>query len=406
MLLDEMKELSTSTTSLLLSQGAEWPQVTVPHFEQLGTSFSELTKSKVLVFSPVVEDLLEWTLYAQLERNDEFYSLQTADGQPADSEGPFAPLWQISPSLGGEHEVMSLDLQTLPSFANAIQVVSESQTAVFSANVAAYDFSNVTETNSVPHCLLIEPIYDSLALDSSKMPVAYFSALITWDMVLKDVVHGQEAYMEAVLESSCGFLTTYKLHGNGDVFHKGDGDLHDRTFDDMRVSFELANTHVTEAPPERVLQQGGLCVYIAHIYPTDSFVDSYSTKEPAVLAISSVLFFLFTAAAFIFWDYAVRKKNSSLTFRIHQTKQFIAGATPGLVEQQRTKEDEMIEEARRQVHEAEKLKETQLDGKPLMSIENNQESVIAFQGKPIADLYVATTIFFAGKSYPICIFDL
>ena len=109
-LMDEMRELSTSTTSLLSSQGAAWPQVTVPYFDHLGASFLELTEARVLMFSPVVEDLVEWTLYAQLERNDEFYSLQTADGKPVDSEGPYAPLWQISPLLDNNQEVMSLDL--------------------------------------------------------------------------------------------------------------------------------------------------------------------------------------------------------------------------------------------------------------------------------------------------------
>jgi class 3 adenylate cyclase len=395
-LLEATRELSTSTTSLLASQDAAWPQVTIPYFDRLGTSFSALTETKALMFSPVVQDLVEWTLYAQLGRNDEFYSLQTATGQHVDSEGPYAPVWQISPSLASDHAILSLDLMSLPSFADAVQVASESQAAVFSETISAYNFSEATtDTDNVPHCLLIGPVYENLSLDTSKTPVAYFSAILAWDAVLKDIVHGQEGVIEAVLESSCGYVTTYQLHGGGDVSYKGDGDLHDQAYDDMKVSFELANADLTEASPERVLQQTTRCVYMMHLYPTKSFDTSYSTLQPALLAISSVLIFLFTAVAFLFLDSAVRKNTSKLNFNISQTKQLIAGVAPTKVEHQMTKEDEMIEEARRQMEEAEKLKEAQVGSKTLMDADEGQECVIAFKGKPIADLYVATTIFFA-----------
>lgn len=388
-----MRGLSVSTTSLLVSQGAEWPQVTVPYFEEVGASLRQLTETKVLMFSPVVDDLVEWTLFAQLERDDEFYSLHNADGLPVDLEGPYAPLLQISPSLHNDHEVMGLDLMTLPSFANAADIASEFQAPVFSATVSAYDFSEIMDTEGVPHCLLVEPVYDSLDLDTDKMPVAFFSTVVSWDLIMKDIVNGLDGNMEAVVESSCGVVGTYQLEGDGDVTYKGDGDLHDRAFNDLKVSIQLANTHIiTETSPERVLQQTDLCVYVMHIYPTKPLSESYFTKHPAIFAVSSVLIFLFTAAAFLLWDYAVRTRSNKLTFRINQTKKIIAGAATGQKEHQKTKEDEMIEEARRQVQEAEKLKQTQMDATTFMSPDDNQESVIAFQGKPIADLYVATTI--------------
>ncbi|GAX13385.1 3',5'-cyclic-nucleotide phosphodiesterase [Fistulifera solaris] len=394
-LLEGMRELSTSTTSLLASQNAAWPQVTVPYFDRLGTSFSALTETKALIFSPVVQDLVEWTLYAQLGLNDEFYSLQTANGQPVDSEGPYAPVWQVSPYLATDHAIMSLDLMSLPSFANAVQIASESQVAVLSDTVSASDFSEATsDTDNPPYCLLVEPVYKDLSLGTSKMPVAYFSAIVAWDAVLDDIVHGHEGAIEAVLENSCGSVSTYQLHGTGDVSYKGFGDLHDQAYSDMKISFELANSDLTEASTERVLQQTTRCVYMIHLYPTTSFVGGYSTMQPAFLAVSSVLIFLFTAVSFLILDYAVRKKTK-LSFNISQTKQLIAGVAPTKIEHQMTKEDEMIEEARRQMEEAEKLKEKQMGGKTLMDADESQECVIAFKGKPIADLYVATTIFFA-----------
>lgn len=80
------------------------------------------------------------------------------------------------------------------------------------------------------------PIYRSFESDAPT--VGYVASMSSWDVYLSRLLPESVKGVVAVLSSTCSQTVTYVINGP-DAIYLGDGDRHDRKYDDMKQSLSF-----------------------------------------------------------------------------------------------------------------------------------------------------------------------
>jgi hypothetical protein len=115
-----------------------------------------------------------------------------------------------------------------------------------------------------PHSSIIRLIFRSLHNNTSDA-VALVTLPVAWDVPLRNALPESVNGINVVLRNTCNQSFTYLLNGP-DAFYIGEGDLHDTTYDELGMSFDLWESNHPD-----YISVGTHCLFSLTVYPTVEF---------------------------------------------------------------------------------------------------------------------------------------
>lgn len=127
-----------------------------------------------------------------------------------------------------------------------------------------------------------------------------------------------------------------------------------------------------------------------HIYPTTSFEDTYHSGTPEIFAVVVAFTFCMVAVVFYVYDVFVQRRNENLVSKAAQSNAIVSSLFPEHLRERLMEDKGEQQELSQSMHSSRKsLKAFLHDGK-------NTE--LGRQSKPMADLFLETTVMFADIS--------
>ncbi|KAL7580183.1 hypothetical protein ACA910_012934 [Epithemia clementina (nom. ined.)] len=248
------------------------------------------------------------------------------------------------------------------------------------------------ERSKDAHSYILQPVMETL--DRGADVIGFLMVVVPWDTYFQNVYPEAVKGVEVVVSDSCGQTYTYKIDGlKGSV--KGWGDLHDHTYDDMRVRKPLpTGSSIFDA--ELVANNRTLCHYVMEIYPTATLEQEYHSEHSIVYAVAVALIFVFTGAVFAIYDYAVQRRQYKVMRTATKTQAIVSSLFPKSVQ------DRILQDV-----ENKALRDTDR-GKGSFLLSSGRDRLTNFlqngegidadgvvKSNPIADLFPFATIVFA-----------
>lgn len=136
---------------------------------------------------------------------------------------------------------------------------------------------------------------------------------VSWDVTVgKMFEDGVSSGLTVVLQSE-GKSYSYSIE-NGNATFAGDGDYHDPKFSAYGRSITL------DGP---VLSGSSSRQYNLTVYPTDFFFEVYSTSNPMVATVGSILIVLVTSVIFFVYDFVVRREFDAKSQLLEAKRNFM-----------------------------------------------------------------------------------
>jgi hypothetical protein len=353
---------ATIITSEALATRAQWPFVSVPHFEVRGMELNSLSNSLMVGFSPLVQDDVreKWEVYANymqkwieegLEYNVEMHkdsqwqvehleliyptiwrTNQSQDGAseadqhemnpnatriPDQGPGPYLPIWQQSPAPHDPHAIL-YNLFNHQVFDRVYHGMRETLSPVLSeaTDLEFFYGGSIEDDIQHPHSFLLQPVFQDFNethRDSSHiMGVAI--AILPWDHYYENILPPEAHGIVVVMRDTCGDQFSYQVNGAHAIF-LGYGDFHDPAYDYLvEVSpfapFERRNFSDTHEH----------CEYDLHIYPSSELEEDYRTNKPILYAFLVVSVFFVTAMVFTVYDIMVQRRQKKVALAAKKSK--------------------------------------------------------------------------------------
>lgn len=426
-----MLSLATTISLDAKKTNSTWPFVTVQDFEyyarhirkQTRTEFvSYFTKVKGSQFEEFTayanQHAKEWVEEGHMQQMGSLVRLQDPSGNhtyhpfisklafeqgkmkfvpEAPGQDEYIPIWQFSPSpvtyalvnwngfsnpelygMGKAQEILRTEAVFSPvrPYFSVPLTISEEEHQAYHSQLQESSHLN-------PHTFLGFPVLKDVGDPNSEI-VAYLAAGQAWDVALLNLLPASVTGIYAVVKNTCNQSFTWEIRGQ-DPIYLGEGDLHQHTpmYDDMEVFVDLAlhtNPKFTTTP--------GHCRYSMHVYPSDTFKSAYDSNTPEIFATVVAITFVVVALVFFTYDVFVQKRNTNLTFKAAQSSSIVTSLVP---EHLRSR---LEEQASRPVALRKSLKNYLSNGDMSNSSDDNTSST----HKPLADLFLNTTILFADIS--------
>ena len=212
-----------------------------------------------------------------------------------------------------------------------------------------------------------------------------------------------------MIQNPCCPAFSFQVNGPS-VVYLGKGDHHDPGYDDMELSRDLLDlsdvgsggTFYSGVPVDE-----DYCPYTLRIFPSKLKEEYYTTNDPLIFSLVVAGIFVFTSLVFVCYDQGVEYRQRQVLSKANQSSEIVASLFPKAVR------DRMYQEAKEKKQREAKKKSTTAfsftqatlgsgGGKNnLMAIpegdpmKNDEAAAIVPKGRPIADLFPDTTIFFA-----------
>ena len=275
--------MSRHIATYAMGTGAEWPFVSLPHFETEAQHAMGSVEGGLVAIQPLVSesDRIQWEHYSitQYEWIQEvvisgddsidsvpsritpfiFDSLDTR--RPSTSNGhSYAPIWQVAPIFDHLH-LINYNTFNSTFFAQIFAKLKESKDAVLSG-ISKFE-DNEAEG---PESWIAVPVYRNTSDDTDLVAVLSFVKL--WHQEIQDSLPNEDINgIVLVVEFSCDQLHTYKVVGRN-IVYLGFGDRHDSRYDQLFVLRDLGGVITTDN-----------CDYSVSIYPsTEYHASGYSTR--------------------------------------------------------------------------------------------------------------------------------
>jgi hypothetical protein len=391
-----------------------WPYETLPSFENVAAKYREVTHSRMIATLPLIpaDGKSQWETYASTDQGWIQESYETlgfdivplpinptiydfVDGHATEAlEGPFMPLWQMSPPPSNTG-IVNYNMMSEEHFATGLKVAVDVHEALLTPIT---DLSILIDNEPDTHeSLLIQPVLIDADAPSSQV-VACILASISWDVFFTDLVREGNKGMLIVLKNSCGDSLTWKLNGRHASFVSL-GDAHDRKYTEYANIEKLTPflTTTAESTP-------GFCEYEINVYPTSDIEGKYITKAPTVYTTIIVMVFVGLAIAFLVYDHLVQQRQQQAQEQAEKSEAIVQSMFPAEIRDRlfkgegkdASKRSDGDEPKETQKFEGQKFRlKTFLDTEEALDAEN---SGIIKESKPIADLFPNTTVMFADIS--------
>ena len=246
------------------------------------------------------------------------------------------------------------------------------------------------------------PVFDGWGPNKSFVGGLYTS--VYWRLLFQDILPGDVRGVICVLQNTGGFAEggtndppfSFRLDGPEAIF-LGVGDLHDPEYDDMRVTYDVVKYIEERAGPDNrayttVPLNAEYNTYILSIYPSDDMKEEYVTNEPYFFTAVIVGVFLFVLLSFLAYDWFVERRQKKVLDRAVKSGTLVNTLFPEAVR------DQLYQDMEKDLKKKKK-KEWEVSEELSKSIElmvNGDDDHMKKKSKNrvIANKYPATTVFF------------
>jgi class 3 adenylate cyclase len=409
--------LSISLTSYALTNGLDFPFVTLPHFELRVAESRALSGAEMIAFAPLVttDSRDRWENYAVRsqawiqeglnfrglgdvspgEISERIYPFSD-DMENFDDQEYFAPLWQMGAAPSNATPVM-VDLFSHPSFKRVMTEVMEINHTLLSEVVDLQfliRYSSDAAEDGHPRSYILQPVFRTFE-DEAEIS-GFVVAVLPWESYFADVLpEGAEGVLVEVTDT-CGSGFTYLVEGREAEVLDSDDKRNTESSVNPRQESEFAEFARYNGDADDNFIQ---CEFSFVVFPSKELQESCETKKPALYASISVLVFCVMVIVFAIYDGSVQKRQEKVIANAEHTNALVSSLFPKAVQQR------MMGEATKQA-EKEKIRRRAGFGtapksqlKSFLEDEDHTESPSAgeliHKTKPIADLFPNTTIMFA-----------
>ena len=438
-----IETFATTIMSHALYYNSTWPFVTLPDFEMQGEAIADLAFVMSLFFVPIVTAETrqgweqysvanQWWLAQSLEEQAEMMTtsvsrrelqynnltipeyIHRVDGLTQTVETgppPYLPLWEFTPVVPVP-ELVNFNLLSDPAYVESLKALMTAKVdvvgmsfdflnpndnlaigrkGVFDLFLPHWDHENRTYAND-PIADVHVPIFDTFDENNHTL-VGLLTSVVYWSGYLEDVLP-DNAFVQVVLENTCGQAFTYQINGEA-VVYLGDGDLHASKYDGMVVSTEYGTFLEGNIIARNI---SGSCLYRIRIYPAQALEDVYVTNKPAIYTVTIVLVFLFTSVVFIVYDWLVQRRQRIVMDTAVASSAIVSSLFPKTVRDRLYDANTATTRAKNQEKEA--GKETRRSSAAIQNYLVNADPKLdaapeATPSKPIADLFENCTVLFA-----------
>jgi hypothetical protein len=159
------------------------------------------------------------------------------------------------------------------------------------------------------------PVFDSFHPTEKNVSGVLVTTMF-WRVIFSNVLPARNKGVVCVLSNTLGEQVTYQLDGRTATL-LGEGDLHDRSYNDMVVSRDIAEYVSERATPDSssytfVELDGGYTSYRIDVYPSKTMEDFYITSDPIIYAVAVASIFLFTSLVFVLYDFLVERRQKKV----------------------------------------------------------------------------------------------
>eukprot|EP00934_Nitzschia_sp_Nitz4_P001284 Nitzschia sp. Nitz4//scaffold346_size17405//55//2740//NITZ4_008827-RA/size17405-processed-gene-0.3-mRNA-1//-1//CDS//3329548641//1284//frame0 len=422
-----------------------WPFVILPNSATRMVKVLNVARASAMAFLPSVsaQDLHAWNTFSMTNAHvwiEEHLSVQEAytgfstdlnvsdfkaspiyngDGSLGEERDSYFPFWQPYPIVSSESVIYNYDYTSesseriLPGSGDRVTRILEKGYAMLSDVVNAQAGSYVDEykdtfTSTEPASEIHYPIFDSAADDvfirdragwNQSQMIGFVWISIYWRNEMMDLLPSGVNGLVFVVSTSTNNSFTYQLDGP-DVVFLGFGDHHDSQYDDYVIESNISG--LDEYKSGSTLYTGlnlseELCKYTFRLYPSASFESKYVTANPWVYTSVTVIVFIFTTMVFFVYDWLVERRQKTVLNTAMKSSAIVSSLFPKNV---RTRLLDMAEEKGNQPkHSTQKSKlktfMAEISGGTDDEGSTGKTEGMAFDSRPIADLFPEATVMFA-----------
>jgi hypothetical protein len=388
--LESVGSLATAIQAHAVATSAVWPFVTVPFFEERVDTITSLTGAYKIVFFPIVShnNKDKWERYSVNHRgwiNDSYVGQEALYGSsdyglPASDEsyidflwGPeyynvsrdgkdgvpnfesgisdsiftsrhegkqlhvvteqkeyYIPQWQAAPIDWYYWSSINLDYTQFQDFAESTTISMDTGAAVLGEAWADAYTPGFIST-------MIFPIYKEFHTSPQRQQqqqqqqggngvVGFLGADIYWGRYLTKILPENARGVYVVIENTIQLhVMTYQIFGDNATF-VGEGDLHERKYDDQVESFRFGEQlyasalHGSSSSSSSSFYTGtplydGFIQYTFHIYPSEELERQYVTRKPVLYTIVTLVIFSVTSLFFVLYDCLVERRQKLMMNR-------------------------------------------------------------------------------------------
>jgi len=337
------------------------------------------------------------------------------------------PVWQLVPAPHNP-SVVNYNLLSHEIFDRLYHFVNQTKSPIIS-EVFDLEFlygGSIHEDPTHPFSVLMQPIFEDFQKDSRLVGV--LTAVLPWDHYLEKILPKGVNVIVVVMEDTCGDSMTYAVTGPEAEFigygvrqvtgaareilrHRSNHkcadssilpvslvpstpthiqDFHDPKYDDMQGSTLFSQL------PHNFSSEYEYCEYSLYFYPTQSLEQDYRSMHPILYA--GLVFFVFVVTAMVFclYDLYVTTRQNKVMLAAAKSNAVVASLFPKNVRKA------LLAEAEEQILANQKLgfkpHAFKLGAAPKSELKNFLEdgltnaAGVAFETKPIADLFPSTTV--------------
>lgn len=394
-----------------------WPYVTAQKFELGAQQWLDMANADFMSFLPLVlrTDLDPWSNYSESQQgwidesfvidgtqrpnNDtippQVFKYELVDdayvpvAETVTGAGTVSPLWQTTPPPQ-DVSVINYNAMSASWFQTPYTAVAETLGTALGDSTGAFAYLNLTMASTAnptaPSSLILSPIFQSLK--GSDTIVGLVWTIVEWAKYLETALPSDINGVVAVLKNTCDD-EEYSFEVNGrQATLLGSGDMHDEVYDINEYVFNLKTPATVNATNP--------CIYSFYLYPTPQFEENFITPQPLTAALVSGAIFLVLLIAFALHEMFVEKKVSAVVDNAARTNGILTTLFPANV-RERLLEEQMEREKKGETHhdQIKKLLSGDEDASGSGDYDDGDDDGVAFDTKPIADLFTDTTILFA-----------
>jgi hypothetical protein len=465
---DSMETLGETLTSYCVDTGAEWPFVTLPRFEQRVGTIRRSSLLNLMGFLPFVETAERevWEAYAEreqgwiqesyeaefrhtMDRRDNFTDpwsgsepddgtaqhnnqhdssrfvaennstsptivvIGAAELNTLSGEGPFAPIWQMSPPPPPSMtKVINTDIMSIASFHLLLDSFRRGGAASNSAISHAMsgslyptiELGNETRAQSTslasfapeqpPSSFLFRPVFNAYAHGSEIQGFAI--AVLSWQDFFSNLLPDEIQGIVCVLHNPCGGQSyTFQLHGRTATF-LGDYDTHEYEYDNLTkrtVLTETASYGVVFNESNGGAAEVSPCHFVIDIYASAEFSSHLDSSGPLIFTLAIVCVFIGTGVVFMAYVHLIGNRQNEVLAVAASTSAIVSSLFPSTVR------DRILKDAEAEVRLSDKSKrnpsirnsrrQTMKDVQEERIMQNERKK----RSKPNADLFPGKVFF-------------
>eukprot|EP00934_Nitzschia_sp_Nitz4_P003423 Nitzschia sp. Nitz4//scaffold22_size323478//228950//232528//NITZ4_000565-RA/size323478-snap-gene-0.561-mRNA-1//-1//CDS//3329543109//3413//frame0 len=436
---------SVSMISYSNAANLTWPFVVLPDGGTRMVKVINVARAAGLSFFPYVsnENLFAWNVFSMTNANTwiaqhlDVQNAYTGDAAGTISEYEDAPIYNGEGTVAGGREFYYPLWQTYPVLAPTIpaynfdytsetsqqyvagsgkQVINVLQggyaelSDLVNANSGSYiDDFNETSHTSEPASEIHYPIFDNAATSvliqdtaggSQSQLVGFVLLSFYWRSQMTDLLPDGVNGLVFVVSTSTNNTFTYQLNGP-DVVFLGWGDHHDRDYDDYRI--ESTFRGLGDYKSGGIVYTGvniseELCKYTFRLYPSTTFESQYTSTNPWIYTAVTITIFVFTTLVFFVYDWLVERRQKTVLNTAIKSSAIVSSLFPKNVRTRLLAMTEEKELHRKHSTQKSKLKSfiTEItSGVAEDDITATKNDGMAFDSRPIADLFPEATVMFA-----------